>query len=72
MVQALNHASTRPPQECTNPHCTDGVCHGPRNPRPHPCRECAARAVIGRTAAHVLSALVCKLHDAHVISIATR
>ena len=32
------------PRGCVNPYCKQGVCHGPRNPKPHACKACIAQA----------------------------
>jgi hypothetical protein len=32
------------PKDCGNPYCDRGVCHGPRNPKPHACKACVTRA----------------------------
>jgi hypothetical protein len=29
---------------CANPYCKTGVCFGPRKPKPHACKACAASA----------------------------
>lgn len=44
-----------PALTCSNPYCDRGTCRGPRQPKPHPCRACAASRDVLRAAAAMVA-----------------